>query len=333
MTAVLTVVPGFQGRQTPLDPAGPQALYIEHTLFLIFWITSIVTVIVLSVLALGVLRKHTKGELLPPPIDVQPNRDKRATWIVGGAISVTVLLLFIMLVSSFITSHRTAVLAASPALKINVYGHEWWWEVEYPIEEQPYRMVRTANEIHVPVNSVVDIHGTSRDVIHSFWAPNIHGKKDLLPGYWNDLIIQVNQPGTWRGQCAEFCGLQHAHMAFNLVSQSREDFDNWYLAQLKPALEPQTPPQTKHGQLVFLSHPCVMCHTIRGTAANATVGPDLTHIASRSTIAAGTLVNNTANITGWVLNAQSIKPGSRMPPNPMPVNELNDLVAYLESLK
>jgi cytochrome c oxidase subunit 2 len=332
MIAFLASIPGFPGHQTPLDPAGPQALRIEHTLFLIFWITSIVTIIVLSVLVLGVLRQHTQGETLPPPINIDPSLNRSATWAVSASVGITVLLLFVMLISSFITSHRTAALAASPALKINVYGHEWWWEIEYPVDEQPYRLVRTANEIHVPAGTVVDIHGTSRDVIHSFWAPNIHGKKDLLPGYWNDLTIEVDKPGTWRGQCAEFCGLQHAHMAFNIVAQSREDFDHWYQAQLEPAVEATTV-QTQHGHEVFLSHPCVMCHTIRGTTANATVGPDLTHIASRQTIAAGTLVNNTANLTGWIANAQSIKPGCRMPPNPMPASDLTDLVAYLESLK
>ncbi len=331
MITLLSAVPGFNSRQTPLDPAGPQALHIEHTLFLIFWITSIVTVIVLTVLAVGVIRQHAKGEI-PAPFEVHPQVERRATWIVGSAIGLTAILLFVMMISSFITSHRTAVLADSPALKINVYGHEWWWEVEYPNDEQPYRIVRTANEIHVPAGAIVDIHGTSRDVIHSFWAPNIHGKKDLLPGYWNDLTLEVDQPGTWRGQCAEFCGLQHAHMAFNIVAQSRADFANWYLAQLQSADEPQTP-QTIHGRDVFLAHPCVMCHTIRGTSAGSTVGPDLTHLASRSTIAAGTLANNTGNLAGWIANAQSIKPGCRMPPNPMPANDLNDLVAYLESLR
>jgi cytochrome c oxidase subunit 2 len=329
---LLSAEPGFAGPQTPLDPAGPQALQIEHTLLLIFWITAAVTIAVFLVLTVGVLRRQVGGVGLPPPLTVEPKTERRATWVVGGAIGITIILLFVMMISSFIASHRTAALAASSTLTINVYGHEWWWEIEYPNEEQPYRIVRTANEIHVPAGTVVDIHGTSRDVIHSFWAPNIHGKKDLLPGYWNDLTLEVDKPGTWRGQCAEFCGLQHAHMAFYIIAQSRADFDNWHAAQLKPAEEPQSP-ETIHGRDVFLSHPCVMCHTIRGTTAGATVGPDLTHIASRSTIAAGTLVNNTGNLTGWIANAQSIKPGCRMPPNPMPATDLNDLVAYLETLR
>lgn len=171
MIALLTAVPGFHGPQTPLSPAGPQSLHIEHTLFLIFRITSIVTAIVFAVLAFGVLRQHSKGGI-PPVFQVDPGTEKRATWIVGGAIGITVILLFIMMISSFITSHSTAVLANSVNLKINVYGHEWWWEIEYPNDEQPYRIIRTANEIHVPVGTVIDIHGTSRDVIHSFWAPN-----------------------------------------------------------------------------------------------------------------------------------------------------------------
>lgn len=319
------------GRQSPLQPAGPQALQIEHTLLLIFWITTIVTVITLTVLMVGVFRNRNR--LDPQPLKVlDPATERHATWVVGSALGLTIVLLFVMLTSSFVTSHRTAALAASPAMKINVYGHQWWWEVEYPIDEQPYRMVRTANEIHVPAGAIIDVHGTSRDVIHSFWAPNIHGKKDLMPGYQNDLTFEVDKPGTWRGQCAEFCGLQHAHMSFTVVAQTRKDFDDWYVAQLKPAYEPVTPAQ-QHGREVFLSHPCVMCHTIRGTSANSTVGPDLTHLASRSTIAAGTLSNNTGNLAGWVTNAQSIKPGVRMPPNPMSSAELNDLIAYLQGLQ
>lgn len=322
----------FPGHQSPLNPVGSQARHIEHTLLLIFFITSIVYVIVIAVLTFGILRNHAREGFLPHTLVEDPDVDKKATYVVGAALGLTVVLLFVMLISSFITSHRTAVLANSSSLKINVYGHQWWWEVEYPMHEQPYRMVRTANEIHVPVGSTITVHATSRDVIHSFWAPNIHGKKDLLPGYENDLTFEVDQPGTWRGQCAEFCGLQHAHMAFDIVAQTREDFDRWYVQQLTSAPEPSTP-EAKHGQQVFLSRPCVMCHTVRGTSANSTVGPDLTHIASRSMIAAGTLKNTRGNLAGWVSNAQSIKPGCRMPPNPMPAADLNDLLAYLETLR
>jgi cytochrome c oxidase subunit II len=176
------------------------------------------------------------------------------------------------------------------------------------------------------------IHGTSRDVIHSFWAPNVQGKRDLMPGYDTDVMMQVDQPGSWRGQCAEYCGEQHAHMSFYMVGESGPQFKQWLEQQAQSSVSPTTP-QTTHGQQVFLSHGCVMCHTIRGTPAGSRVGPDLTHLASRSTIAAGVLPNTIGNLGGWILNAQAIKPGCRMPPNHMTGSELQDLLAYLETLK
>lgn len=328
---MLLFAPGFHGKQTALSPVGPQARSIEHTFLLIFWITAVVYVIVIAVLAVGVWRARTHGEALPPPQPANPVHDRIVARIVAGALGVSIVLLFIMLVSSYRTSHATAALAATSKLTINVYGHQWWWEVEYPNKE-PHKIVHTANEIHIPAGVPVTIHATSRDVIHSFWAPNIHGKKDLLPGYFNDLTLEVDQPGSWRGQCAEFCGEQHAHMSFEIVAQSPQDFQRWVSAQALSAPGPTTP-QIAHGQQVFLSHPCVMCHTIGGTTANSRVGPDLTHLASRSTIAAGTLPNTIGNLAGWISNPQSIKPGCRMPPNPMSSTDLNDLLAYLETLR
>jgi cytochrome c oxidase subunit 2 len=217
------------------------------------------------------------------------------------------------------------------AYTIDVYGHQWWWEVHYPNDE-PDKIVVTANEIHVPVGTPLRIHGTSRDVIHSFWAPNVQGKRDLLPGYETDVMMQVDQPGRWRGQCAEYCGEQHAHMSFFIVAESGQQFHQWLDKQALSSVTPKNP-QTTRGQQVFLSHECVLCHTIRGTPAGSRVGPDLTHVASRSTIAAGMLPNTDKNLGEWILNAQAIKPGCRMPPNPITGSELQDLVAYLETLK
>jgi cytochrome c oxidase subunit 2 len=169
-------------------------------------------------------------------------------------------------------------------------------------------------------------------VIHSFWAPNVQGKRDLLPGYETEVMMQVDQPGRWRGQCAEFCGEQHAHMSFYIVAESKEDFEQWLSAEAQSSVAPSNA-QTLHGQQVFLSHPCVMCHTIRGTPAGSHVGPDLTHLASRSTIAAGMLPNTIGNLGGWILNAQALKPGCRMPPNQISGSDLQDLLAYLETLR
>ncbi len=269
---------------------------------------------------------------MPEPQPTTEGSDRLATHAVMGAMAVTVLLLFIMLVSSFITSRRLGSMNEQQALTIEVYGHQWWWEVQYPNDAEPYRMVTTANEIHVPVGTPIRIHGTSNDVIHSFWAPNIQGKRDLMPGYTTDVLMQVDQAGRWRGQCAEYCGLQHAHMSFYMIAESQTEFNKWMTAQAQSAVAPSNA-QTMHGQQVFLTHACVLCHTIRGTTAGSRVGPDLTHLASRSTIASGMLPNTIGNLGGWILNPQALKPGSRMPPNQISGPDLQDLLAYLETLR
>ena len=169
-------------------------------------------------------------------------------------------------------------------------------------------------------------------MIHSFWAPNLQGKKDLIPGHFIIFPLRADREGVFRGQCAEFCGAQHAHMAFTVIAQPEDQFMAWLDAQRQPAQSP-TDPLVARGQQVFLSKPCVMCHTIRGTPAGSHVGPELTHIATRPTIAAGTLEMNRGNLAGWVVDAQGIKPGSRMPPNSLSSEELEALLAYLESLK
>jgi len=325
-------VPGFPGNQTSLNPVGPGAVHIEHTLSLIFWITGTVYCLTLAALVYFVWRRrHTLGSL-PAPEPTTDEGDRLASRAVGGAMALTVVLLFLMLISSFITSRRLGKMNEQQALTIDVYGHQWWWEVQYPNEAEPYRMVTTANEIHFPVGTPIRIHGTSRDVIHSFWAPNVQGKRDLMPGYNTDVLMQVDKAGRWRGQCAEYCGLQHAHMSFYIVAEPQKDFDNWMTAQAQSSVAPSNA-QTIHGQQVFLTHACVLCHSIRGTSAGSRVGPDLTHLASRSTIAAGMLPNTIGNLGGWILNPQALKPGSRMPPNQISGRDLQDLLAYLETLR
>jgi cytochrome c oxidase subunit 2 len=332
MSVTLMQIPGFPGNQTALNPAGPAAVHIEHTLALIFWITTTVYLLTLTAVIYVVTRRRYQLTLMPEPLSTTKESDRVVTRAVAAAMVLTVMLLFVMMISSFITSRRIGRMNDQQALTIGVYGHQWWWEVQYPNEHEPFRIVTTANEIHVPVGTPIRIHGTSRDVIHSFWAPNIQGKRDLMPGYNTDVLMQVDQPGLWRGQCAEYCGLQHAHMSFYMVAESQTDFDNWMTMQIQPAVAPNNP-QTQHGQQVFLTHACVLCHTIRGTTAGSRVGPDLTHLASRSTIAAGMLPNTIGNLGGWIMNPQSLKPGSRMPPNQVSGTDLQDLLAYLETLR
>jgi len=214
---------------------------------------------------------------------------------------------------------------------MTIVGHQWWWEIQYE-DQQPSRTFTTANEIHVPVGRpvVVELHGG--DVIHSLWVPSLAGKRDLIPGRTATLTFQADQPGIYRGQCAEFCGFQHAFMAFEVHAQPPADYEAWRQAQLKPAPEPADG-QAQHGKQLFQSIQCAMCHTVQGTIAQAHNAPDLTHFASRRTIAAGTLPNTQANLASWIIDPQKHKPGSNMPSNPLSGEDLNALVAYLETLK
>jgi cytochrome c oxidase subunit 2 len=193
------------------------------------------------------------------------------------------------------------------------------------------RRVSTANEIHIPVGRKVRVEVQSRDVIHSFWVPALHGKLDLIPGYTGTTYFRADRPGTYRGRCAEYCGLQHAHMDVLVIAEPPARFAAWYEAQLRSAPPPADTLQQK-GQQVFLAHACSLCHTIRGTQAGSRVGPDLTHLASRTTLAAGTVPNTRGHLGGWVLDPQRIKPGVRMPPNQLASDELHALLAYLQSL-
>jgi cytochrome c oxidase subunit 2 len=250
---------------------------------------------------------------------------------VGGGIGVTFLILVVTLVYNFYTGRALASFADDGALTVRVTGHQWWWEVQY-MDPLYSRRVTTANEIHVPVGRKVRVEVASRDVIHSFWVPQLHGKLDLIPGYTGTTYIQADEPGVFKGRCAEYCGLQHAHMDLRVIAEPPARFAAWYQGQLRGAATPADTLQQK-GQQVFLSRACSMCHTIRGTQANSRVGPDLTHLASRGTLAAGTLPNSRGHLAGWVVDPQRIKPGARMPPNQLAGDELHALLSYLESLK
>jgi cytochrome c oxidase subunit 2 len=310
---------------TTYAPVGPQAGRINSLWWITLWITTAVFFIVIVTLAIGLLKRHASTAA-----DTSEAAERRRSQVVAGAIGLTVLTVFFLLVASISTGRATAALQSKSAINIEVTGHQWWWEVRYSDPDASH-IVHTANEIHIPVGQPVVITTASADVIHSFWAPNIHGKRDLIPGYSTAFWIQADQEGTFRGQCAEFCGHQHAHMAFFIIAESPEKFQSWLENQRKPAVEPDDA-EKLHGREVFLQSPCVMCHTIRGTKAGSVVAPDLTHLASRQTIAAGTLPNNRGSLGGWIVDSQSIKPGNKMPPNNLSGDDLNALLAYLQSL-
>jgi cytochrome c oxidase subunit II len=317
---------GCAGMQSALHPAGPQASHISHLWWLMFWVCAGVFFVVVGLFLYAVL--HPRPQDQPA---TTPETERRTARVVIAAVVLSGLVLFALLLADFLTDRALAALSTPQPLKINVTGHQWWWEIRYEAAV-PSQSVTTANELHLPVGQPVLLELTSHDVIHSFWVPNLHGKKDLIPGYTTTLWLQADQAGVFRGQCAEFCGSQHAHMAFLVIAEPAEQFDAWREVQRSPAAAPSDTLQ-QHGQQVFLTSSCVLCHTIRGTPAGAKVAPDLTHLASRQTLAAGTLPNTPGHLGGWIVDSQRIKPGNKMPLNSLTGSDLQALLVYLESLK
>lgn len=213
------------------------------------------------------------------------------------------------------------------AYTVEVIGHKWWWEVEYPGHN-----AASANEIHIPAGQPVDLKLTTADVNHSLWVPELAPKVDLIAGRTNTMRVEADEPGEYRGQCAEFCGLQHGNMAFIVVAHPPAEFESWLAQQAQPAERPQTDAAAR-GMRVLESSSCASCHTVRGTEAEGTEGPDLTHLASREYLGAGAIPNTPGHLAGWISDSQSIKPGNLMPPQPLDPDELQDLVAYLGTLE
>jgi cytochrome c oxidase subunit 2 len=220
-----------------------------------------------------------------------------------------------------------------PGVTIRVTGHQYWWEVEY-VGREPSESFTTANELHVPVGVPVRLELVAGDVIHSFWVPQLAGKTDLIPGQRNVMWIQAERPGRYYGHCAEYCGAQHANMEMYVIAEPKREFESW-LARERQAAPGPAQMSDATGYAVFQRVGCANCHTIRGTTAGGRVGPDLTHLASRTTIGAGVLPNTRGNLAGWIANAQAIKPGIAMPTmgESLAPNDLQHLLAYLETLR
>ena len=313
--------------QSALAPAGSQSSSIHHLWLLMLWVSAGVFVVVLGFLFAALIRGMRRERTDAKP-DTSDNALRRA---VAASVALTVIVLFALLVASVWTGRTVASLHASSAVTISVTGHQWWWEIEYDDAIASRRMV-TANDIHIPIHRPIALKVTSRDVIHSFWAPNLQGKRDLIPGYTTAIWMEADRTGIFRGQCAEYCGLQHAHMAFNVVAEPEEDFERWLDAMRQPARDPQTDAE-RRGHEVFMTARCATCHTVRGTEAHGQIAPDLTHLATRSTLGAGTLPNTPAHLGAWIRDPQASKPGNQMPANPLKDDEIEALLAYLGTLR
>jgi cytochrome c oxidase subunit 2 len=252
-------------------------------------------------------------------------------FVIGAGIGFPVVVLTTLLVYTFVIEASIARGAPGAAVRIAVVGHQWWWRVHYLDSKGGVDFV-TANEIRIPAGEPVELTLESADVIHSFGVPNLAGKLDMIPGRVNRLRLQAHAPGVFRGQCVEYCGGPHAKMAFYVVAENTENFERWRGAQRSAAQSPQDPFAAR-GETLFMSH-CVACHTVRGTKAKGTLGPDLTHVGSRTSIAAGILPNNRGTLESWISASQNLKPGNLMPSmNLFSGEELRALAAYLESLR
>ena len=308
------------------SPAGPAAARIGE----LFWaMTGLgALVFVLFCLALTYALAHRR-----PPVDApSPERDRQATRgiLLLGAIVPTLILvpLFVWTITAVAALDPDA---RRPDLVVEVTGKQWWWQLSYR-DSLPARTFVTANELHIPVGRRVELRLASTDVIHSFWVPELHGKTDLIPGRENVTWIEASRPGVYGGPCAEYCGMQHANMRLLVVAQEPAEFERWAEAQRRGAAEPSDSME-RLAQAVFLGSACARCHAVRGTPAGGNAGPDLTHVASRRTLAAGVLPNTPGHLGGWIANPQALKPGSRMPRVPLTPDEFGLIHRYVQTLR
>lgn len=314
---LLLALAACDGRQAMLGGAGRDGVLFAGLWQIFLWITVIFYILVLAGLGWAMLRRRQGSEAAA----------ETALLVWAGLISATLVGLTI---ASWLTD-RHMNRPAAPALTVELTAHQWWWDVRY-FGKLPSQTLRTSNELHLPAGVPVRVILKSSDVIHSFWIPNLSGKQDLIPGRSNDIVIRPERTGIYRGQCAEFCGLQHAHMAFDVTVESPDAFRAWWARSLLPGRSPTTPLQAA-GYAYVTTRECSTCHQILGTPASGKVAPDLTHVASRLSLGAGTYPMDRGHLYAWIADPQRAKPGNKMPYIGLEPGELHAVVAYLESLK
>jgi cytochrome c oxidase subunit II len=310
------------GNQNTLAPhSGP-----EHQITHLWWVMFIVSCVgfgfVALLLSLGWVRRHH------PTLPGGGGEHAASIGVIVFGVAVPVLLLSALFAwSDFFVIRSTAAPAlSSTRMTIHVIGHQWWWEVLYP-----GTTAVTANEIHIPVNTRVNLVATTDDVIHSFWVPELNRKIDMIPGRRNRILLEANTVGTYRGQCSEYCGLQHAHMTVTVVAQTSARFRAWLANMARPARTPAGGAAAS-GARLFLRQACAQCHQIRGTGAHGLVGPDLTHLATRQTLGADTIANTSSLLRRWIVDPQHFKPGNKMPALPLTNRQAHELTVYLDAL-
>lgn len=319
----------MNGLQSALAPAGEQAAGIHGLFWLMMLVCGAMYLLVLGGVACALWRavrgRRPAGEPAINPPDVGLNRG-----LLGWA-GLIVVGLTVLITASFLVERNIAAARARDALEVRVTGHQWWWRIQYR-DPSTGSWIETANELRLPLGRTTRVALGSADVIHSFWVPNIAQKLDVIPGRINLLDLTPTRLGWFRGQCAEFCGIQHAHMAFDVKVDAPEDFDRWLAAQAKPAAKPADPVAARGQQVVTVGQ-CAMCHAIRGTPATGRAGPDLTHFGGRRSIAAGTLTMSRGAVQGWIAQPQALKPGTMMPPVALSGPDADAAARYLMGLQ
>jgi len=317
------VFSGCDKTQNALAPKSHQARDIASLFWWMMGGAWIGLGIVVALLLLAWKRSHRQGGGREAEGD-KPG--ERLGWyvVVGAGIVVPIMLLSTLFVVSdlFVIKTTQAPAANATSRTVLVIGHQWWWEVRYPGTG-----VVTANEIHIPARTRVNVEVRTADVIHSFWVPRLNRKIDMFPEQWNRILLEADEPGRYRGQCAEFCGLQHAKMGLYVFADEPAAFQRWIARQSRPASR-----AAGAGARVFAEN-CASCHAIRGTDAQGRVGPDLTHVMSRETLAALAIPNTPAGLRHWIEDPQAIKPGNQMPALPLDEQQLDEVTAYVETLR
>lgn len=318
-------------QQDVLAPAGIQSAHILHLWNLTLVVCGVVFALVLLALLAAVVRQRSRGRDDPPDLSALTSPERRTRHIVTAASAASVLVLVGLIVADVLTDRALSMLPVENPVRIELTGAQWWWQAVYPSADGRPGFA-TANELHVPVGRAVIISLKATDVIHSFWVPSLHGKKDMLPGIDSTIEFRADKDGIYRGQCAQFCGAEHALMAMLVVAEPAERYARWVAQQARPAM-PTDDPVALHGLQTFEQSACAGCHTVRGTSASGSMGPDLTHLMSRQTIGAGLLANTPPNLAAWVANPGALKPGTTMPAVPLSAEDRQAVVKWLVTLR